>query len=114
MDNISDTTPLALLTVGQFVDLINKQLTSLPAPEKVEEKPENINMKEVKELTGYSRDTIYKLVRERKIPCYRHTEAGKLFFKRAEITAWMNNQKVKTIDELLSEKKAKYPSVNNL
>lgn len=99
--DIIDTTPLALLTVGQFIELVKKCIES-PAPIKTDDT--RLDMKETRKLTGYSADAIYRLVRERKIPCYRLEATGKLWFKKNEIMEWIDGQKVKTIDEMCREK----------
>ena len=43
----------------------------------------------VVKMTGYSRSSIYRLVRERKIP--HHRPSGRLLFRADEIQKWMNN-----------------------
>jgi len=43
----------------------------------------------VANLTGYSRSSIYRLVREHKIP--HHRPCGRLVFRTDEIRKWMNN-----------------------
>lgn len=93
--DITETTPLMYLTVGQFTDLLkNCAQTPSPLPEQ-ENENELLNIKGVCELTGYSKDTIYKLVRELQIPHYRYTESGRLWFKRSAIQAWLEQQKGK-------------------
>jgi len=72
----------------------------------------NITMLGVKEaltledcslFTGLSKSTIYKLCGAKKIPFWK-SQGGKLtFFSKDELTAWMLNRRVKTVDEVESE-----------
>ena len=48
-----------------------------------------LNFKEVLELLGVSRSTLYKLSASGKIPHYKPT-GGKLFFKRTELINWIS------------------------
>lgn len=68
MNNITDDTPIAMLTVGQLkeilsIDKIMGHLTPSRAPDK-----EVLTVADVARLTGYSISTVYKLTSERKIP----------------------------------------------
>ena len=69
MNNITDDTPIAMLTVGQLkeilsIDKIMGHLTPSRAPDK-----EVLTAADVARLTGYSISTVYKLTSER----YRST-----------------------------------------
>lgn len=106
--NITEDTPIACLTVGQFINMLKDYMNS-PTPETGQnEINERLGVKELMTLTGYSRDSIYKLVRQRKLPFYRFAETGRLWFKRIEISEWIENQKRKTFDELIQEKKIRF------
>ena len=66
MNNITDDTPIAMLTVGQLkeilsIDKIMGHLTPSRAPDK-----EVPTVADVARLTGYSISTVYKLTSERK------------------------------------------------
>lgn len=98
--DITEDTPIACLTVKQFIDVINNCLNpSVYESTKTKEK-ELLDIADMIKLTGYSRDSLYKQARERKIPHYRFADTGKLWFKRTEIMEWMQDQKVKTISEI--------------
>lgn len=64
--------------------------------------------KEVIELLGISRSTLYKLTSNNKIPCFRPTN-GKLFFKRELILNWLansgNSQKEQSVTSNLNTDK---------
>jgi excisionase family DNA binding protein len=45
----------------------------------------------VKELTGYSNSTIYKLVMENRIPVHRIPGGKKLLFYESEIIEWITS-----------------------
>ena len=48
-------------------------------------------------LTGFKRQTIYNLVSQKKIPCYK---SHGLHFKKSEINEWLLSDKQKTDDEI--------------
>lgn len=52
-----------------------------------------LNFKEVLELLGVSRSTLYKLSASGKIPHYNPT-GGKLYFKRKEVLDWVSNKAI--------------------
>lgn len=54
---------------------------------------EVLDINEVAKLTSLSKNYIYKLNHEGKIPCYSYSENGKLFFKRSEIEDWQTQFK---------------------
>ncbi len=67
---------------------------------------EFLNFKEILELLGVSRSTLYKLSASGKIPHYKPT-GGKLFFKRTEVLDWVKKRVVDNAtnnDELLNLK----------
>lgn len=56
------------------------------------------------EMTGYSRQTAYKLVHERKVPFYKPEHGGrKILFKRKEVEAWLTATRVCTLDEFCDD-----------
>lgn len=60
---------------------------------------EILRVDDVAELTGSTRNGIYKLVFNRRIPYYKPT-GGRLYFKRSEVEAWLLGNRVAPIDEL--------------
>lgn len=62
-----------------------------------------LNTDEVVELTGYTKEYIYKLVWEKRIPHYKPNKK-RLFFERGEIENWMLQGRVMTKAE--AEQKA--------
>jgi excisionase family DNA binding protein len=70
-----------------------QQKTNRPL-KKMEDYPDVFGMDICCQLTGYSKDTIYKLTAKNEIPCYRAGNNGrKLMFKRKDIIAWMLDRK---------------------
>lgn len=60
-----------------------------------------IGIDEVSTLIGKAKPTIYTLVRERKIPCYKNGK--KLYFFEEEILNWISKGKKKTLQEITEE-----------
>ena len=100
MKNITDDTPIAMLTVGQLkeilsIDKIMGHLTPSRAPDK-----EVLTVADVARLTGYSISTVYKLTSERKIPFHKPEHKGrKLYFQREEILDWLQSESHPTIEQ---------------
>jgi excisionase family DNA binding protein len=60
---------------------------------------EVINMQECASIVCISKEHLYKLVRDRRIPHYK-SQGGKLtYFKKSEVEAWMLQNRVKTVAE---------------
>ncbi|MFN3021861.1 helix-turn-helix domain-containing protein [Chryseobacterium sp. TY3] len=60
-----------------------------------------IDISEACKLIGKAKPTIYTLVRERKIPCYKNGK--KLYFFEDELLEWISKGKKKTLLEIESE-----------
>lgn len=60
-----------------------------------------IGIEETSRLIGKAKPTIYALVRQRKIPCYKYGK--KLYFFEEELLEWIFKGKKKTIQEIESE-----------
>lgn len=103
METIKPDTPLIYLTVEQFTSLLQKLL---PSSEPVKEPlPEYFGIDTFCELTGYKKNTVYQLVRQKKIPVYRAAHGGKkLMFKRDEIEKWRVNKRIGNLDEFIEKK----------
>ncbi|RKR08197.1 excisionase family DNA binding protein [Flavobacterium sp. 90] len=65
------------------------------------EKSIPIDIKEASRLIGKAKSTIYALVRQRKIPCYKYGK--KLYFFEEELLEWISRGKKKTIEEIESD-----------
>lgn len=103
MEQIKPDTPLVYLTVEQFTSLLQKLLPSRE-PEK-ESLPEYFGIDTFCEVTGYKKNTVYQLVRQKKIPVYRAAHGGKkLMFKRDETEKWMVNRRIGDLDEFIENK----------
>lgn len=60
-----------------------------------------IGIEDVCKIIGKAKPTIYTLVRQRKIPCYKNGK--KLYFFEDELLEWISKGKKKTLLEIESE-----------
>ena len=96
---ISDETFIATLTVGELrqalsIDAIIKASQSSLAPIS-----EIMTIDEVAMLLGLSKATLYRFTHERKIPYYKTAGGRKLYFNRAEIVEWLQENKTETVEQ---------------
>ena len=61
------------------------------------------NMEDAAAYTGMSKDYLYRLVSEKRIPYYKSAGGRLTYFRKSELTDWLLNTRVKTDDELLQE-----------
>jgi len=99
----TNETPLAALTIGQFKELI----VTMVQPQQIiqtkqESFPDTFGKNECSQLTGYSVNTINKMICEKKIPYYKKN--AKVIFKRAEIEDWLLSNRIQTVEEFLEQK----------
>lgn len=100
---MTNETPIAVLTVGQFKELINTLIEAEPIKsEATVELPETFGKKECSQLTGYAVNTINKMICERKIPFYKKN--ARVIFKKSEIENWLLSNRVQTHDEYIEMK----------
>ena len=90
MTSFNENTPLAAITVGQLLEIIEqKTATRLPEP-KEEPKDDRVGIADIQLLTGLSYSMLYKLSANNAIP---HRKFGKkLVFSTKAITEWMELQ----------------------
>lgn len=80
---------------------VGQQKTNRPL-KRIEDYPDVFGMDICCQLTGYSKDTIYKLTAKNKIPCYRAGNNGrKLMFKCKDIIEWVLERKQETDKEFI-------------
>jgi excisionase family DNA binding protein len=90
MIKLDENTPLAIITVGQFLELIDQKVTKKEPEQSEELKDDRIGIEEVKEITRLSYSQLYKLTAKNEIP---HRKFGKrLVFSRTAIKDWMEKQ----------------------
>jgi excisionase family DNA binding protein len=90
MTEINESTPLALLTVGQLLELIEKTTPKEDQVPKEEPKEDRVGIEEILEMTGLSKSAIYKMTMLNDIP---HRKFGnRLIFSRTAIKDWMESQ----------------------
>jgi excisionase family DNA binding protein len=90
MIKVDDNTPLAVITVGQFLELIGQKTQSKEPEQREEPKDDRTGIDEISEMTGLSKSAIYKLTMDNKIP--NRTFGRRLIFSRAEVKVWMEQQ----------------------
>ena len=67
-------------------------------------KSDTLSIDDLVDLTGYKKNTIYRLVHERKIPYRKPMHGGrKLVFLRPEIEDWMKGRKPQSADEYIDQ-----------
>jgi excisionase family DNA binding protein len=59
-----------------------------------------LTIKQVAEITGYSKGTLYNFVNRKEIPYHKNPTSRSIRFMKGEILDWMNKKftKVETID----------------
>jgi len=95
---ITDNTPLAALNIGQFKELIGELTLQVPRKQ-IDQLPETLGKDECSRLTGYSKNTINKMVSLRKIPHYK--SGARVLFNRKEIMDWLLANRVPTAAEFV-------------
>jgi predicted DNA-binding transcriptional regulator AlpA len=88
---ITPETPLYSLTVGQFTELYMRLQKK---PEQTKAFPDVYGVDTLREITGYSKPTIYLKTSKNEIPHFKRD--GKLFFRHSEIIRWMTEYRIET------------------
>lgn len=101
-ENLPHAVAFLIRELAEIKLLVQKE-DVVVAPKKV---PIGIN--EVSALIGKAKPTIYTLVRERKIPCYKNGK--KLYFFEDELLGWISKGKKKTLQEITEESEADFKS----
>lgn len=84
-------------TVRRVISSTNPKPSAKP-------KTETLSIDDLVDLTGYKKNTLYRLVHDRKIPFRKPMHGGrKLVFLRSEIDEWMKGKKPETIDEFCTQ-----------
>ena len=82
--------PFAALSVGEAMELFQQLLNSGAAQKRQDDRPKFLGVTEFCAITGYSRSTVYNLIKENKVPFHRAAHGGrKIFFKTDEIEEWL-------------------------
>ena len=70
----------------------------------VKPKSDTLSIDDLVDLTGYKKNTIYRLVHDRKIPFRKPLHGGrKLVFLRAEIEEWMKGRRPQSTEEYIDQ-----------
>lgn len=99
---------LIVIEMSELSDIIEntvrRVISSTHPKPAVKPKTENLSIDDLVELTGYKKNTLYRLVHDKKIPYHKPLHGGrKLVFIRSEIEEWMKGKKSQTIDEFCTE-----------
>ncbi|GHT20546.1 hypothetical protein AGMMS4957_07780 [Bacteroidia bacterium] len=62
-----------------------------------------LTMNDASLLTGLTKSHLYKLVSGKKIPYYKSAGGKITYFDKGELTDWMLQHRVKTVDEIETE-----------
>lgn len=95
-----DNLPKAVAFLSDQIAEI-KQLVTNQHSASEPEKRIPVDIETASKIIGKAKPTIYTLVRERKIPCYKNGK--KLYFFEDELVAWISSGKRKTILEIEEE-----------
>jgi len=98
--NITNETPISFLTVGEFKKIIHECIEFINPLENTVNIPDTFGKEECSKLTGYSVNTINKMICEKTIPYYK--PGHKVVFKKDEIMKWLLRNRVETVEEYLS------------
>ncbi|MCL1669547.1 helix-turn-helix domain-containing protein [Elizabethkingia ursingii] len=87
--------------IAEIKSLVQKGQAQEPVEKRIP-----IGIEEVTRIIGKAKSTIYTLVRERKIPCYK--SGKKLYFFEDELLEWISKGKQKTLEEIKFEAESNY------
>lgn len=99
---------LIVIEQSELSDIIEntvRRVISATSPKPVA-KPQSdtLSIDDLVDLTGYKKNTIYRLVHERKIPYRKPMHGGrKLVFLRPEIEDWIKGRKPQSTDEYIDQ-----------
>lgn len=92
--------PQAVANLTKEVAEINSILIKMQLPV-VSSKRNPMGIDDASKLLGKSKQTVYKLVHQRMIPCYKNGK--KLYFFEDELLSWIEDGKRKTMLEIQEE-----------
>ena len=90
-----NTEPQQLLVINKrnLIEII--QSVACPPPKEI------LSVQEMQDEFGITRHSLYKLTSNQKIPYYK--KGRRLFFKRGEVIAWIEDGRVEPLDKLISQ-----------
>ena len=100
--------PFAALSVGEAMELFQQLLNSGAAQKRQDDRPKFLGVTEFCAITGYSRSTVYNLIKQNKVPFHRAAHGGrKIFFKTDEIEEWLTQNSENTVADYCREMEEK-------
>lgn len=101
---IQEKNMVVQLTTDELKKIISEAINENRSDKTSNTSREVFGLDEFCEMTGYSKQTAYKLVHERKVPFYKPEHGGrKILFKRKEVEEWLTATRVATLDEFCDE-----------
>lgn len=90
-----------MLSIVSIEPKTEKQKSNRPEKQPIDP-PEVFGVDVCCEITGYKKNTVYKLIHENQIPCFRPGDNGrKVMFRREEIYQWMTKRKQESTQEYI-------------
>ena len=117
MEKYKNEMPSAALLVWQQKELIKDSIREIilemglsgNISHEVVHLPETLNKSGVSEITGYSVNTINRMICDKTIPYYKMQ--SRVLFKRAEIESWMFKKRISTSAEYIANVETKKKGV---
>ncbi len=97
---INPNTPIACLTVGQFMEL--QKLESKKPKASTKELPKYLSPKQLADLVGLAKQTVYQNHHNGKIPGASKI-GGRLLFESKTIIDWIEENSIKTRAQKIEE-----------
>lgn len=87
---------------------VRKVISDTNSTPVVKPKSDTLSIDDLVDMTGYKKNTIYRLVHDRKIPFRKPLHGGrKLVFLRPEIEEWMKGRKPQSTNEYIDQMEEK-------
>lgn len=101
---MKDDQPISFLNVGDLKAIMREVLeekTPIPSTSTADI-PEVFGIQEFMAFTNYTKNTVYKLVKEKKVPGHQPRPKGKIFFYRTEFINWVVQQEDQELQSFIS------------
>jgi len=83
---------------------VRRVISSTSPKPSAKPKSETLSIGDLVDITGYKKNTLYRLVHDRKIPFRKPMHGGrKLVFIRSEIEEWMTGRKPQSADDFCDQ-----------
>ncbi|MBS2099943.1 helix-turn-helix transcriptional regulator [Carboxylicivirga linearis] len=91
--------------LSELIENTVRRVISAASPKPIAKAPKDtLSIDDLVDITGYKKNTLYRLVHDRKIPFRKPMHGGrKLVFIRTEIEDWMKGRKPQSTDEYINQ-----------